>query len=319
MLSKQKISIIVVVALLIGVLMSGCGDSGDAADFPSKNITMIIPFDPGTSSDQSGRMIAQLAEDILGKKIVIVNKPGSAGAVGYEELSKAEPDGYTISFATSTLVTHKLLGNLDFNHNDVAPILTFLLDPSVVAVNADSEINDFAEFVEYAKSNPGTTHGTGAPGGMLHIASLAIENATGIEFDLVPAGGGGATPALQLAGNHIDSAILSVGESNAQFEAGNIKILAVIAPERVEPYLDVPTMKELGYDVDIGTLRGLIAPKGTPGEILTKLHDAFKEASETDEWKEFILTQGGSYVYSGLDQCKKLLDQQEVVFKEILK
>ncbi|NLA12407.1 MAG: tripartite tricarboxylate transporter substrate binding protein, partial [Firmicutes bacterium] len=286
--------------------------------FPSKNITMIIPFDPGTSSDQSGRMIAQLAEDILGKKIVIVNKPGSAGAVGYEELAKAEPDGYTISFATSTLVTHKLLGNLDFNHNDVAPILTFLLDPSVVAVHADSEINDFEEFVEYAKNNSGTTHGTGAPGGMLHIASLAVEDATGIEFDLVPAGGGGATPALQLAGNHIDSAILSVGESNAQFEAGNIKILAVIAPERVEPYLDVPTMKELGYDVELGTLRGLIAPKGTPDEILSALHDAFKQASETDEWKQFILTQGGSYVYSGLEDCKELLDKQEVVFKKIL-
>ncbi|HZK18125.1 MAG TPA: tripartite tricarboxylate transporter substrate binding protein [Clostridia bacterium] len=323
--TKRFKSLTLVIFLLFAVtIIGGCGQGnggdGDETNFPEKSLTMIIPFDPGTASDQSGRMLASLAEKELGQKIVIVNKPGSAGAVGYSELANSKADGYTICSITSTLVVHKLLGNLEFDHNNVETVLTFQLDPCILAVNAESDYGDLNDFIDYAKANPGkVTHGTGAPGGIINVASLAMEDTTGIDFNIIPAGGGGAQPAVQLAGGHIDSAMTTFGDAGAQIDAENVRVLGIMAPERVGKFPDIPTFGEMGYDVNLSLLRGVAAPKGTPQEVLEVLSEAFTKASETQEFQDFLLKQGAAYTYSSLDESKQLYDEQAEVFERVLK
>jgi tripartite-type tricarboxylate transporter receptor subunit TctC len=290
-----------------------------ASDYPDRTVTLIIPFDPGTSSDRAGRMIANLAEKNLGIKFSIVNKPGSAGAVGYTQLKGSKPDGYTLCFGTSTLATHKLLGNLPFDYRDVANIIIFQFDPCVISVNSKSSHKTLKSLIEEAREKPGQlTQATGAPGGILNVASLALEDAAKVDFRLIPAGGGGAKPAIQLGGGHVDTAMTSVGEASPQVDANNIRVLGVMADARVARWPDTPTMQEQGVDIAMGLYRGIIAPAGTPPDRLAVLHDAFKKAADTTEFQKFLSTQGAAYTYAGLENCEALFTKQSNIFKKLL-
>ena len=316
MMSKKKMTVLVVLMMAIVVLsvaLSGCGQN--AADeketakesekkdpvatekFPSKAITVICPYSAGGGSDQTIRMLAPLAKEHLGVPVNVINMPGGSGSVGYAELLKREADGYTLCTDTSTIVTHKILGNLDFNHHAFDIVIGYNFSPAAIGVNAERGWDTLEEFVAYSRENPGeVSMGTTAVGGIWNVGTHAAQSALDVEWNIIPAGGGGAKPIVQCAGGKIDAVTASPLEIYTQQEAGRMKLLGVMADERLEAFPDVPTFKELGYDVSITTTRALLAPKGTPQERLEILYEAFAQATKSEKYKEFVKSKGSGWL-----------------------
>ncbi|MDK2887980.1 MAG: putative tricarboxylic transport rane protein [Thermoanaerobacter sp.] len=327
---ERKIKIFLVSMLvLVLALVAGCGQKtssegksqGAASDkFPNKPITLICPYDAGGGSDQVTRFLASIAEKELGVPINVVNMPGGSGATGYAELTKREPDGYTLCTTTSTIVTHKLLGNLDVNHRDYELVFGYNYEPAAIGVNASRGWNTLEDFIKYCKKNPGkVSMGTSAFGGIWNIATHAAMPVLGVQWNVVPAGGGGAQPVVQAAGGKIDAVTASPLEMNAQVQAGKLKILAVMSDERLESFPDIPTFKELGYDLSVTTTRAIIAPKGTPQDRIKVLYEAFAKAAESQKYKDFLKTQGSGWMSEDGEAMLKYYDEQEKEFEKILK
>ncbi|MDA8227674.1 MAG: tripartite tricarboxylate transporter substrate binding protein [Desulfitobacterium hafniense] len=325
---SHLITYLLVIAL-IGLLVTGCGskenvasanapDKKKAVAFPEKPINFWIPYDAGGGSDIIGRALVEAAQKNLDKPIVIVNKPGTSGAVGLKELYNAKNDGYTLLTNTTTIVTHKLLGTIPYNHHDYEPIITFNYEPGSIAVPANSPYKDIKEFIDYAKKNK-VKIATSAKGGIWNIATQAFIKQAGINADVVVEGGGGAKAVVMAAGGHVDAVVASPLEMFTQLKSGNLRLLSVFGPERVDAFSNVPTFKEAGYDLSITTTRPLLAPKGTPKEVLDVLYKAFKTAAEDPKYIKTIKDMGAMPLLLGPEETIKFFDKEEKVMEKILK
>lgn len=342
MVRKKKMTLFVVLMMTILVLsiaLTGCGqntadekgsengaqetDKNDTASeekFPNKPITLICPYSAGGGSDQTVRMLAPLAEEYLGVPVNVVNMPGGSGSAGYAELRKRAADGYTICQTTSTIVTHKLLGNLDFDHRAFDIVIGFHYSPAAIGVNAERGWDDLKEFVEYSKEHPGdVSMGTTAVGGIWNVATHAAQDVMDVEWNVIPAGGGGAQPVIQCAGGKIDAVTASPLEIYTQQEAGKMKLLGVMSDERLDAFPDIPTFKELGYDVSVTTTRSLIVPKGTPKERIEILYEAFAKAANSEKYKEYVKSKGSGWMCEDGEYMMDYYDKQAELFEKIIK
>ncbi|NLW25319.1 MAG: tripartite tricarboxylate transporter substrate binding protein [Clostridia bacterium] len=320
-----------VAILLIGLLVftvAGCGKSDTQqgqqeeekkVDFPTKGITMIVPWAAGGGTDAVARGLAQNAEEFLGQNITVNNITGGGGAVGFGSGLSAEPDGYTVTMITFELISLPPQGLVPFTYEDYDLLCRINMDPAALTVHKDAPFDTLEEFIAYAKENPGKVSvGNSGPGSVWHIAAGLMEQATGIELNHVPYDG--AAPAVTaLVGKHIDAVSVSPAEVRGQVEAGQLKMLAVMSPERVETFPDVPTFKELGYDVEFGTWRGLAVPKGTPEEVRAILADAFKKAYDTEAFQTFAKNSGLGLAYQDAEEFKAYLDQASKDVAEVMK
>jgi tripartite-type tricarboxylate transporter receptor subunit TctC len=287
-------------------------------EFPTKPITLIVPYDAGGSTDQSSRALVN-SMGKLAQPINIVNKPGAGGAVGYKVLQTSKPDGYTLVTTYTTIVTHKLLGNLPFNHHDLEMIIGFNYDAGALAVHGKSQWKTVNEFIDYSKKNKAKVS-TAVPGGIWNIACQAIMRAYDTEFDLITSGGGTYQPAQELAGGHVDALVGNFAELVPFIKSGDIRVLAVTAPKRIEMFPDIPTFKELGFDkvTTIG-FRAIAAPKGTPKAEQKVLHDAFQKAFDDPKYIEFMKSNAMIPVYMSMENTVKQYDDLEKAVETTLK
>lgn len=251
-----------------------------AAEFPEKEVQIIVPYAAGGATDLIFRAIAASSSKYLGKAIVIVNKVGGGGAVGYTEGAQAKPDGYTLTAAITplTILPHNV--KTAFTYKNFEPIINVVDDPSMFLVRSDAPWKSLKEFLDYAKKNPGMiTVGNSGAGGGVHLVALAFEKATGVKFNHIPFSGGGPS-VTALLGGHINAVSVSPPEGISQVQAGKLKIIALFSEKRFEMFPNVPTVKEQGINFVMGMWRGIVAPKGTPPQIIKKLHDAFKKGME---------------------------------------
>ncbi|BDG59179.1 tripartite tricarboxylate transporter substrate binding protein [Caldinitratiruptor microaerophilus] len=294
------------------------GHSGAATDFPTKAITFIIPYDAGGGSDVTARLLAGLMEQELKQPVVPVNRPGGSGAVGLSELKKAEPDGYTIMIITSSLSALKPMGRSPYGSEDFEVIATVQAEPYGIAVKTDSPYKSFQDLLNASRAkklNVGTT----AIGGNNFLAATLVNKVTKANFNLVPYGGGAAPAVADLAGGVLDATFGSPTEFRAQLEAGNIRVLALTAAKRMPALKDVPTFKELGYDVEFETVRVVLAPKGTPKERIAVLEKALEKAANSPKFVEFM-DKTGSYVrFLNSMDTREFVKQQDKVYYELLK
>lgn len=275
-----------------------------AKDFPTKPITLIVPWAPGGGTDVVARGLAQPAGEYLGQQVTVINRPGGSGAVGLAEGMRAKPDGYTITMLPVELAFLNQTGLYPFGVEAFEPIILVNSDPAGLTVRADAPWKNAKEFIDYAKHNPGKVRiGHSGAGLLWHLAAVALEQETGAKFTLIPYDG--AAPAIKaLLGGEIDAVTVSVPEVAAQVIPGNLKLLGVMDDEHFEMFPKVPTLKEQGYDVSITTFRGIGAPAGTPPEVVTKLHEAFKRALVTEHYRSLMQKLGYGIAYKDSSSYK---------------
>jgi tripartite-type tricarboxylate transporter receptor subunit TctC len=248
-----------------------------AADFPTKEVQIVIPYAAGGATDLVFRALAASTSKHLGKAVVVVNRPGGGGAVGFTEAMQARPDGHTLVTAITplTILPHQV--KTAFTYRDFEPIINVVLDPAMFQMRSDSQWKTLPEFLDYAKKNPGMiTVGNSGAGGGVHLIALAFEKAAGVKFNHIPFAGGGPS-VTALLGGHIHAVSVSPPEGIAHVKAGKLRITALFSEKRMTDFPDVQTVREQGIDFTMSQWRGLAAPKGTPPEVVKILHDAFRK------------------------------------------
>ncbi|MEZ9299877.1 tripartite tricarboxylate transporter substrate binding protein [Vibrio splendidus] len=270
------------IMLAAGILVSA---TSIAADYPSKNIRLVVPFGAGGGTDAVGRTLANSAKDILGQNISIMNRTGGAGAVGMSFGAQQRADGYTLTVVTREIASLPQMGLMRHTADDFKLIRLVNLDPAVVLVAADSPYNTINDLIKEAKEKPGSVKfaSTAAPNFYL----MSLEKDQDIKLNAIPYNGASeAIPAV--LGHHTDVTMVTPGEAIAQLRSGQLKALGVMSEERIQYIPDVPTLKEQGIDVVTGTWRGIGAPKDTPDAVIEKLGAAFDEAMASEEFKSFM-------------------------------
>lgn len=288
------------------------------AAYPEKPITFIIQAAPGGASDMVSRTITSIAQEILKVPIMCTNITGAAGAIAMKRLQTSKPDGYTMGYVPVELSMLKALGYADFGPEDFDLLMRIMIIPAAITVRADSSWKTIQEFIDYVKKNPGTvTVGNSGPGSIWHVAALSFERAIGGKLVHVPFDG--AAPAVAaLMGGHVTAVAVSPTEVRAGVEAGRLRILAVMSDERSPLYPDVPTLKELGYDVSIMAWGGLALPKGVDPEVYRILADAFKKAYESETFQKFLFERGMTPAYLDGEKFKAFAISQYNMFMELI-
>lgn len=289
-----------------------------ASEFPQKEITLIVPVAAGGGSDMTMRALAREAERILGVPVIVVNRVGAGGAVGLSEVAKSKPDGYTLVMITEYIYTLPMTQATAFTVKTFEPIVTVNFDPAAVAVGKNSQWRSLKDLVEFAKTNPGVvTLGNSGFGNIWHLSASALEGASGARFVHVPFNG--AAPTIMAAlGGHISAMIASPPEMASQIQAGNLRLLGVMSEQRSAQFPDVPTLKELGYDISIGTWRGVAARAGTPEPVIKKLEEVFLKAAESPGFQEFMNKQGLGIVIRNREETARFIEQDEPRFRTLL-
>ena len=269
-----------------------------AADYPTKAVTIIVPFAAGGNTDVKTRLVAQQLAVILGKPVIVDNKGGASGNIGTEAVAKAVPDGYTIGMgsfgplAVNTWVYPKVA----FDPRALVPIVLLEKSPLVLATPVDRSFKTVADVVAAAKAKPGTLSIANAgPGGAHHLSAELFEGTAGIEMIGVPFKGGGPASTAVMAGQ-VDLMVQQTGEAVPSIQAGKTRAIAVTSAKRLPAMPDVPTMAEAGYpQVTVSNWMGYVAPKGTPPAIVAKLAAAFQKAIEHPSVKGRIIEQNNEF------------------------
>lgn len=261
------------------------------AEFPEKPIEFVIPFGAGGSADIEGRLLANNMGKVLGVPVVPVNKIGGGGAVTYTYLKNAKPDGYTIAWSSTSILTSADIGNMPFDHSALDHLGQVEFQPMIVSVKGDSQWKTFKEFADYCKANPGklkiANSGTGSA---THIAAVAVENAMGCKVIHLPVGIKRRN-ATVLSGE-ADAAVGPLTATLRLAKAGKLRMLAAPSAERNPVVPDLPTMNELGYEADLDLFRSLSVPKGTPEAVIAKLTDAMVKAANSRPFQDLAKKNG---------------------------
>lgn len=263
------------------------GSNASAVDFSNTSVTCVVPYDAGGGTDAVMRGLADAAKGSF-KNITVENRSGAGGATGMLYGANAKNDGSIITMITVELATLEAMGNnAGLTYSMFKPIMMVNSAASAITVKADDDrFNTLEDFIEYSKTNEVQVGNSGL-GAIWHLAAAGLAKEAGTTFKHV--GYDGANGAItDLLGGHIDAVAVSYAEVNSFVESGDLKVLAVMANDRLEAIPDVPTCIECGYDVVLGTWRGLGVPASTPDEVVDELYRIFSEACESDEFKEFM-------------------------------
>ena len=291
-------------------------------DWPNRPVTIIVPFSPGGATDITARILAEALAGQLGEAFVVENRTGAAGQIGVEAVVRAEPDGYTLLFATQgTMTVNPHIYDLKYDtRTDLMPISqTFSVD-HVMVVNPSLGVSTVQEFVDLAKSKPGDlSYGSAGIGSFLQLTTVMLEQDTGIELNHVPYKGSAAA-AVDLLSGDINMVMDSVPSSLGQIEAGKLVPLAVTSIKRNPKLPDVPTMAEAGVEgYGISSWGGLMAPKGTDPAIIAKLSKAVQEAYADAEVQAKFEERGLGAVASTPEGFKELLDRDYESLGKVIK
>jgi tripartite-type tricarboxylate transporter receptor subunit TctC len=263
--------------VLVAVPASVLAGRAAAQAYPSKPITIVVPFAAGGPTDLMARIIGERMAKELGQQFIIDNTTGAAGTIAVGKVVRAAPDGYTVGIGHvgTNVANGTIYKNLNYNLlTDLEPIARLPQNPMLVVTSEQVPVKNLKELVEYLKANPDKIPGgTAGIGSGTHLGALAFFAATGAKYQLVPYRGTG--PAMQdLVANQIEVMVDQASNSLPQVRAGKIKAYAVTAKARTPAAPEIPTAAEAGYPMEVSMWHGLWAPKGTPPEIITRLNAA---------------------------------------------
>jgi tripartite-type tricarboxylate transporter receptor subunit TctC len=301
-----------VAALFAGTLIAAPAGAQDA--YPSRPITMIVPFAPGGSTDAIGRIVAAGLSEVLGQTVVVENRAGGGGSLGTATLVEAQPDGYTVGIGTaSTLAINPAIYKaLPFDVlEDLVPISGIVEVPNILSVNPSVEASDIASFVTYARANPGTlSYASAGNGSVGHLLGEQFKLATGADIVHVPYKGSG--PALvDVVGGQVPVLYDNLPSSLPLVLDGRLRPLAVSGETRVPALPDVPTFAEAGLpDMNWMAFFGLIGPKGLPDPIIKRLNEAVGQALALPKTREMLAAQQAIVVGSSPAEFKTAIKRE---------
>jgi tripartite-type tricarboxylate transporter receptor subunit TctC len=293
--------------------------SASAATLPQK-IRIIVAFAPGGSNDIVGRALAQELSARLKRSVIVENKPGAGGTLGADLAAHADPDGGTLLLVSSTFTMNSSIMKLNYDPNkSFIPVAMLGMGPSVIAVNSNFPVNTIGEFVEYSKKNPGKVNfGSAGVASFQHFALELIRLRSGADFDIVHYKGGG--PALvDLAAGHIQGSIGSLIQMQSFLSSGQIKLLAVAGPKRIGIIPKVPTLVESGIDVDASNWWGILAPAGTPTDIVDQLHQAINASLASPDIKKRFDNEGAEVMPMTRANFKKFMADETSKWAKVAK
>jgi tripartite-type tricarboxylate transporter receptor subunit TctC len=298
-----------------------------AGEYPDRPVSVMVSYGAGGATDFQARIVTMVAgnEDYLGQPIVIINKPGAGGRVGWNWFAtEAEADGYTLAaYNIPHFIAQSIKGGVKYSADSFEPIANWGADPAVFIVGKDSQFNSMADVVAFSKANPGklTVSGAGLFVGH-HIAALQLEKAAAIKMQYIPTKGGGAAAMKAVIAGDVLAGINNLSDAFRARESGNVKILGVADLERNEAFLpDVPTMKEQGLDIDNSSVnfRGVMVPKGTPQEIIDKLAAKVPEMFGNKRVGSRMKAGGSPIRIMSREDVQKMWTERQAFLAELLK
>lgn len=291
-----------------------------AQDYPTRTIDMVIAYSAGGGTDVAARTLVPFIEKYLpgDETIAVINKPGASGELGFAEIAKAKPDGYTIGFInTPTSITIPIQREASFAFDQLKPIANVVFDAGSLVALPDNDYGDLAGLVEAAKAAPGTiTYGTTGIGSDDHLSMLALQRAAGIELRHVPFGGSSEIRAA-LLGGHIALGSMNIGEVIDSVNEGELSSFGQMGTERWEGAPEVPTFQEQGFDVVSGAYRGIGAPVGLDPAIIATLSAAIGEAVADEEFRAAAAEQALPLNYQGSDDFTATLTDLQGLYQAL--
>lgn len=316
MKTAGKIFGLVNVLILISASLLGLfnfASSAKAQDYPTKPVNLILPFAAGGGTDTIVRGITPGMEKALKTSIVIQYKTGGGGTIGWSQLARSKPDGYTIGTYSFSLLLQQYteIGGIKIDQFDLIANVAF--SEGVLSVRSESPFKNIKDLLDYAKKNPEVvTVSNSGTGGVWHLLAAGVAHQAGVKFTHVPMTGGGPAT-LAMLGGHVTMSSGTVSEVYKFVEAGKARVLGVASETRSPVLPNSPTLKEQGIDFVWGTPIGFMAPKGTPEKYIQILSDASQKGYETDEYQKIMRSLGHRtlfYDYKKMPQVMKGWDAQ---------
>lgn len=308
-----------ILALCLGAALSM---GAVAQDYPNKPITLIIPFGAGGNNDVSGRIMAQKIGEILGQPVVVENRTGAAGAIGAAAVAKARPDGYTLGYLSSgPLATnvHLYKASTYDPLKDFAPIARVSISPGLLVVQPSFPATTLRDFIAHAKQNPGkVSYANAGKGSWPHMAGVLFESMAGVEL-LGVTYRGGAQQVADILGGQVQASFNPTLEVLQHVQSGKLRALGVSTASRLPMFPDVPSISEVLPGYEISTWNGVLAPTGTPAEVIRKVNAATRQALADPDVKQKLSQLGLESAGSTPEEFGQYLRSQIDFFGRLVK
>jgi tripartite-type tricarboxylate transporter receptor subunit TctC len=306
---------------LVGLCLAAAATMSAFAAYPDKTVTIVVPFPPGGSTDEIGRIVAQKLQEKLGGSFIVENRAGATGTIGATYVKRQPPDGYTLFVASlgPFVITPHLLKVQYDALKDLDPITVAVQAPNVLCVPTNSPDKTVADLLKDLKASPGkVSFASSGVGSSDHLSAELFWQQTGTQGLHVPYKGGG--PAISdLMGGQVNAAFVNINSILGQIQGGKVRALAVSSPQRNPLLPNVPTLRELGINgAEVQSWQAVAAPHGLPADIKAKLHDAIVAGLNDPEVKKKLLAQGFEIVGNTPEQFATFEAQESARWKKLI-
>lgn len=319
----MKLLKVIAIGAASALLISGCAaGNANSEDYPSEDITWIVPYAAGGNTDSISRAVAKAMSSEMKTDIIVENAPGGSGAVGMQKINSSKPDGYTIGlFTTGTMTVTPLVNSLDYSYENFSNIGEMLTQPVLLISKPGGTHEDAKELFAAAKKKPGTIS-VGVPGATTPQAYELerLETLYNIEFNIVPFESNGEILNALRSGNIDTAALNAAADVQKQVSDGDLEALAIGEADRAAWIKDVPTLKELGYDelVNSGTTIGLSGPVGLPDDVREALETGLETALDDEAVVKLLSEDNISDEFIGSEELTKLLSEDQKLFQSLI-
>jgi tripartite-type tricarboxylate transporter receptor subunit TctC len=302
----------------LALLALGSQWAAATADYPAKPVELLVPYAVGGGTDAVARAFTDSASRHFAKTMIVVNRPGAAGAIGHQEGARATPDGYRLTMVTPEISLALLQGIGKARYQDFTYIARLNLDPILLIVRADSPHKTLEDFMAHIKANPDVVPvANSGKGATYHLAAVAMEQKTGLRFNNIPYVGAGPE-ITALLGGQVEAGFATTGEAGTWVKSGKLRFLAVMAPERLKQFPDVPTFRERNIDLNLGTWRALAVPKGTPPDVVKQLKQLVQKVTQDKQYQDYFARQYLGMVNEDGDTLPAELDREFQFYSDIV-
>ena len=304
--------------LVAAALLAAAVANAQEPAFPQRGpLEITVLFPAGSSADVTARMLADGMTRFLGQRVLVVNRPGAGGAIGYKYVAAQKPDGYALVWNSNSISTTYHSGQLSFDYQAFDAVARVLVESVVLAVRTDARWRTLQEFVNDAKTKPkGLNVGHSGIGSHTHISLVALARSAGIEVNEVPFGAAQVVPSL--VGGHVDAVVQLPAALAAPVKQGQVRLIAALIPNRDPALPDVPTAKEQGFDVSLEAWRGIAVPRGTPRAVIAQLESAIRATVSSMEFLRASENLGVRPAFLPADEFTSLVAKEDTELSRLL-